>query len=449
MDNMASTIFTQWPDLNYQLQLPNTNTVTVNGESLTWQEIYIAAKDVSQLIPHNGLYIIDANKGIKSIVSLLATAMTPGCSFIWRNTHNTGIQPSRNLDGIYQVNHLTPHTAQIDRLYYGTMTSGSSSQSKTAMGYADHLISIGIYYSEVIYRQSSTLSSENSVIACCLPMEYSAAFMMALLPAWASARNLVFFSPNNWKDILTLAEKVKTVIVTAPCMLASASAYIRNQYEPENLTFLTTAGYLSQERVAKTKEKFPNARFQISYGSTETGIMTLGDFCETSTSVGKPLYGKSIWLREKSSEIGKITTASIDCREFYLESELNIRDEHGTVTNLDYGHFDSEGKLYLDGRVDKAVKSNGLLCYPNLIERFILTMPGVVDVKVHLIEKSIGSEYIEAVVIGNVSIEDISNHCEKLDIKLRPHSYKVFSEHGTHYSDRGKLIKQPSTEIIE
>lgn len=445
MDAVAATTFSQWSNLSYSLNNSKKNCVIVGKESATWEQILNKASCLAKQIIKPDLYIIDPHNGIQSIIAL-AAAILADCSFLWANPKSINFSIEKHCESIYVAPPLHENYAVSDRTYYGTLTSGSSSAAKIAMGFSDQLILIGNHYSHALYDHS--LYSDG-IISSCLPMEYSASFMMTILPALMSFRQLILFRPDDWRLILSLAEKQHVTVVIAPSMLTSACAFVRDQYFSDRLTFLTTAGYLSTERVRETKKKYPYVKFEVSYGSTETGIMTLAEFSEENKSVGKPLLGKPIWLRNVDDNgIGNITTSGPDCREFYLNNGKEIRNQDGTVDNIDYGYFDDLGNLYLNGRIDDALKINGMLIYPKVIEQFLLTLEGVLDVKVQIDEKFLGSAFIEAIIIGNVSKDNLIKHCERLDHHLRPNAYKIYKDDVHIYSDRGK-IKELNNGKIE
>lgn len=427
---MSSQVFRGWPEYICDLDRPNKQKIIIGDQSHTWYEAYQKASQIAQAIKPNQFYVIHPDLGMTSIIALIAITMTANRGFVWAKPTSIHVDVKEMCPGIYQM--TNPPALSGDRTLYGTLTSGSSALAKIPMGYADQLPIIGAYYASLLYSKDTT-------VACCLPLEYSAAFMMALVPTWMTAKNLIIFSPDDWGSVLTIAKDKAVTVLVSPNMLAAACASVSSEFFSKDLTFLTTAGYLSKERVSQVRQKFPDARFQVSYGSTETGIMTLGKF-QDNHSVGKPLWGKAIWLREMDHHnIGKITTSGVDCREFYLQSGQRIRNTDGTVSDIDLGHFDTFGNLYLDGRIDHSLKINGQLFYPSALEQHILNLEKVLDVKVTVVKKAIGSESIEVVAVGDITELALQQHCEKLEQSIKPHVYTIHSPNTVTYSDRGKL----------
>lgn len=440
---MFAPIFNGWQKRDYELNYVNHNIIDIYGKYMSWQQVHSSAKYlILTLLKKPGFYLIDPNNGIQSFIYLLAVTMLPNCSFLWASPASIPMKINEISKGFYLIDNFFYKSQFKNRPYYGTLTSGTNLTKKIPVGFADNLGIIGMYYEQALFNSSLPYYKGSGVIASCLPLEYTALFMMAILPAWLSARKLIIFNPNDWEAILKIAENEPTVIILTPSLLAAACAYVHTEHKSKNLTFLTTAGYLSQERIKMTKNKFPNAIFQSCYGATETGIISLVTISpeKSCSHVGKPLFSKPIWLKDVNENgIGKIATLGIDCREFYLESGLNIRDSDGYVANNDYGHFDKEGNLYLDGRIDNAIKVNGMLFYPKEIERFILTLNGIEDVKISINQNVLGSDGINILIVGNVLEHEVINHCKKFNRNLKLTTIKIFKNSEDIYTDRGKL----------
>ncbi len=433
---MASQIFTGWPSWRFNLDAVRNRGIDFYGTKISWLDLLEQAKRLALSLQSHELYVVDANLGPKSIVAMMAVALTPGASFIWANLAMLK-SPLNSVAEALALGPKLPDERQRGRPYYGTLTSGSSANPKIPMGYGDTLAMTATLYDQELF---SAAPEDSAVIATCLPMEYSATFMMAILPAWFAARELVLFRPDDWTTLAPKVHKRKTVIVTVPNLLSAACAGLKpDSYD--NFTFLTTAGYLSKARIALTRRKLTDVSFMTLYGASEVGIMTVDRAPQGEHHAGKSLYGKPVWIRNPDSNgIGIVTTAGPDCREFYLDSGQPIRRQDGSAGCTDFGHIDSNGNLYLDGRIDGGEKLNGIIVYPKEIERHILSLDGVLDVKVNVHNKDHeSSDFIEAIVIGHVNTDTVQEHCRYLANHLRPRAYVVRGETEAQYSSRGKL----------
>jgi acyl-coenzyme A synthetase/AMP-(fatty) acid ligase len=202
---------------------------------------------------------------------------------------------------------------------------------------------------------------------------------------------------------------------------------------------LTTAGYLTRGRIRGLQERLPEAVLMSSYGASETGVMTLDTAPTGDLHVGKPLFGKPVWLTGAGDDgVGKVTTTGSDCREFYLDGS-HIRQIDGTVAMTDLGHFDAQGHLFLDGRLDAGEKLRGVTIYPRRIERHLLELSGLDDAKVQIVSgANLEPDRLVATVVGVIDEEVAREHCRSLPDFLRPTHYLVRTPEAS-YSSRGKL----------
>jgi acyl-CoA synthetase (AMP-forming)/AMP-acid ligase II len=168
-------------------------------------------------------------------------------------------------------------------------------------------------------------------------------------------------------------------------------------------------------------------------------VMTLDRSPGASHHVGRPLPGKPIWIIDADGTgVGKVATTGPDCRERYWGRPERLRGDDGIVASTDYGHFDDDGNLYLDGRLDGGEKLHGLTIYPRQIERHILLLPGVEDVKVRLDGKA-GVERLAARVVGSATPDAVREHCRALAEASRPAVIECLADAPESYSARGKL----------
>jgi fatty-acyl-CoA synthase len=126
------------------------------------------------------------------------------------------------------------------------------------------------------------------------------------------------------------------------------------------------------------------------YGSTEVSVATLAtpaDIRAAPTSVGKPALGARVKILDENGheppqgETGKIFVGTTSPFEGYTGGEQKQVID-GLMATGDVGHFDSQGRLYVDGRDDEMIVSGGENVFPREVEELLLTHPAVVDVAV-------------------------------------------------------------------
>jgi acyl-CoA synthetase (AMP-forming)/AMP-acid ligase II len=434
---MGRPIFTSWIDHPRARAASSQRGVNFHGDFASWAEIRRRATERAAELRPGMAYVADSRAGIQGMVSMLAIAMTPDTALIWAKVDDVPFPIQPLAPGLYQLSEQP--SRQLKRPMYGTLTSGSSGTPKLPMAYGDILELIALHYDEVLYQPTFPGHPEVDVLATCLPLEYAASFMMLVVPAMFMCRDLVVFPPHEWSALHTVAAREHVACLVVPSLMAAASAGTPDQVDMSKTALIMASGYLSRERVAATREKFRGVSILNCYGASETGVVTLDRSPDGSFHVGRPIFGKAVWLEEVDNHgIGKVTTTGIDCREFYWGQEDSLRRADGSLAATDFGHFDDAGNLYLDGRIDGAEKLQGVTIYPRQIERHLLMLPGVVDVRVR-VTTSNGVEYLEARVVGSVSEPRVREHCSTLPELSRPTAVECHAEGTTPYSERGKL----------
>jgi fatty-acyl-CoA synthase len=126
------------------------------------------------------------------------------------------------------------------------------------------------------------------------------------------------------------------------------------------------------------------------YGSTEVSVATLAtpeDIRAAPTSVGKPALGARVKIFDEAGkevpkgQTGRIFVGAISPFEGYTGGGgKEVID--GLLSTGDIGHFDENGRLYIDGRDDEMIVSGGENVFPREVEELLITHPSVADVAV-------------------------------------------------------------------
>ena len=87
---------------------------------------------------------------------------------------------------------------------------------------------------------------------------------------------------------------------------------------------------------------------------------------------------------------------------------------NGLVASGDVGHFDAEGRLFVDGRADDMIVSGGENVYPVEIEEVLAAHPAVADVAVAgVADAEFGRRIVAFVVLRPgrpATVEDLRDH---------------------------------------
>ena len=143
------------------------------------------------------------------------------------------------------------------------------------------------------------------------------------------------------------------------------------------------------------------------YGSTEVALATMTTPADTRaapTSVGRPLLGSRIRiLDDRGNELpqgatGRIFVGTTSPFEGYTGGGgKEIID--GMLSTGDVGHFDSEGRLFIDGRDDEMIISGGENVFPREVEELLVTHEAIADAAVIGVEDADFGERLRAFVV--------------------------------------------------
>jgi acyl-coenzyme A synthetase/AMP-(fatty) acid ligase len=331
-------------------------------------------------------------------------------------------------------------SGSLTRPLWGVETSGTTGRAKFAVGYADALELVALHYDRAIY-QPLFPTGRVDVMATCLPLYFSAAFFMVVLPSLMLCRDLLIFPAHDWRGLQERALDENLFVLSVPAVAAVAAA-ATPAVDFSRVALFLGAGYISAPRARTIRDGFQGVRLANIYGTAETGAISVDTDPGAGAHVGRPISGKAVWLRNADDRgIGVIATAGPDCCFSYWRPGEPIERTVDLVTGTDFGHFDANGRLYLDGRVDGGEKLFGVTIYPRQIERHLLGLDGVTDVRVSVSRHASGRDQLLARVVGDVDESDVRAHCASLPASQRPARVECLSEHAAVgvYSVHGKL----------
>jgi acyl-CoA synthetase (AMP-forming)/AMP-acid ligase II len=411
--------------------------VTWDGVSCSWEALRQRGQDRAALVRTHSAYVVDPNARLEALASLFAVASVPDTVLLWASVAALGI-PSRELaPGLYAVDN--PVEGPVDRPLWGVGTSGSSGRQKLAIGHADQWELIALHYDRAMYQQ--TLGESPAAIATCLPLQFSAAFFMAVLPSLYLRCDLLVFPPHDWTAV-TASRSGGTVVLGVPALAAAACLGTAKPVDMAGVSLYLGGGHVSAERVAMIRDRFRGAAVLNLYGTAETGAVAVDPDPGHNAHVGRPIPGKTVWLEGVDDRgVGAIAVAGPDCARYVWRPGEAPVEGPGYVASTDYGRFDGDGRLCLEGRVDGGEKLKGILVYPRAIERHLLELPGVVDVRVLVHRDPSGLEHLLARVVGSVNAAAVREHCAALPEIERPARIECVAEREAlaAYSAHGKL----------
>jgi acyl-coenzyme A synthetase/AMP-(fatty) acid ligase len=356
---------------------------------------------------------------------------------LWARPDQVPGQLTKLAAGLYRVNEEP--RAPLTRPMWGTLTSGTSGAPKTPVGYADTMELLALQYGAELYEGLAGGSETAQTLATCLPLDYSAAFMMMVIPALYLRKDLLVFEPHDWRPLGQAAIAAHVACLTTPGLAAAGTASLPGPADFSGVSLFMASGYLSAERIRTIRHVMAGVHLLNCYGASETGVVSLDRQATGAGHVGTPIAGKPTWIEDPDdSGTGAIATSGFDCREFYWPDRRPIKKADGTVSVTDTGRFDEAGRLFLEGRLDSGEKLHGVTIYPRRIERHLLALDGVADVKVYVRQDG-GLDRLAARVVGRVDAATVREHCAGLAQLEQPVLIECVPDTLHAYSGHGKL----------
>lgn len=183
-------------------------------------------------------------------------------------------------------------------------------------------------------------------------------------------------------------------------------------------------GWISLALLRRAQELLPKTYVMFSYGTTETGVVTINIDHSLECSVGRLAPGMRIKIQgEDGQQLGVNQTGEV-LIDIGLKWEGYLSNPEDTATTLqdgwinlgDLGYFDEDNNLYLVDRKKDLLKYKSKHYWPNEIEQIIAELPEVEHVCVvgvrdarygdaagALIIKKEGAEIADQKVIDHVA----------------------------------------------
>jgi acyl-coenzyme A synthetase/AMP-(fatty) acid ligase len=412
--------------------------VTWHGQFASWAALEARGRDRAELVRPQRGYLVDPSRGLEGFASFFAVATVPDTLLIWAEAAQQLGTLRELAPGLYEIDDAV--TEPLDRPLWGILTSGSSGTPRVPVGYADMLELVALHYNAAIYRDTFADGVLADTLATCLPLAFSAAFFMMVLPALFFRRDLVVFAAHDWRPLCEVAAREHVICQSVPAITAAGCLSTPEPADMSRAALYLGAGYVTSQRVRTIRKSFRDVTLVNIYGTAETGAIAVDRDPGNNMHVGRPIPGKPVWLQDVNEKgIGRVATTGPDCRQFSWTPGGALYPTGAVVASTDYGHFDA-GYLYLDGRVDEGEKLHGITIYPRLTERHLLSLDGVADVRVLVLPGPEGRDQLVARVVGALDEAVVRAHCAALPGIQRPARVECIAEDAVGaYSVRGKL----------
>jgi acyl-CoA synthetase (AMP-forming)/AMP-acid ligase II len=339
-------------------------------------------------------------------------------------------------------------------------TSGTTSEPKSALLRHRHLMAY------LLGSVEFGSADESEAVLVSVP-PYHVAGIANMLSNLFSGRRLVYlqsFSAEVWLE--TVQREAITHAMVVPTMLVRVVDELNGEVlATSTLRTLSYGGAKISERVIRAALKaFPTTGFVNAYGLTETAstIAILGPDDHRAalvsddlrvqrrlSSVGQVLPMVEIEIRDEfENVVGAGESGLIYLRGEQVSGEYagkSLLDSEGWFCTRDQGSIDSEGYLFIEGRVDDTIIRGGENIAPAEIEEVLLAQVGVTGAcVVGLPDDEWGQRIVAVVVCSEGHSVDVKELQESVREVLRGSKTpeEIIVRDSLPHTETGKMLRR-------
>jgi len=309
------------------------------------------------------------------------------------------------------------------------LTSGTTGTPKGAQRASpDSLAPLAVLLSKIPLRSERT-----TVIAT--PMFHSWGFMHFTLGLALGSTNVLRRRFDPEATLKLVEEHDAEALIVVPVMLQrimEMSEKTRSKYELPSLRVTAVSGSaLPGELAIRWMDAFGDNVYNL-YGSTEVAwasIATPEDMREAPGTAGKPPHGTIVKLYD---EDGKEVPEG-DTGRIFVGNEMSFEGYtggggkdviDGLLSSGDVGHFEADGRLFIDGRDDEMIVSGGENVFPREVEDVLSDHEAIDEAAVIGIDDEKFGQRLKAFVVLT-SGKDLDEDGVKGHVKENLARYKV------------------------
>jgi len=306
-----------------------------------------------------------------------------------------------------------------DKPRFVILTSGTTGTPKGAQRSSpDGLLAVAALIDKLPYR-----SRETMVIAA--PLFHSWGFFHFIM-SLPTASTIVLrrrFDPEE--TLRAVQEHRAQVLAVVPVMVQRILQLPKEtlaSYDLSSLRITSLSGSaLPGELAIEWMDRFGDSIYNL-YGSTEVAYATVAtpaDLRAAPGTAGRPPRGTVVRLYDEAGrevpqgEVGRIFVGNEMSFEGYTGGGGKEAID-GLLCSGDVGHFDSGGRLFIDGRDDEMIVSGGENVFPREVEDLLADHEAVVEVAVIGVEDEEYGQRLKAFVVvaeeAEVAEEDLKAH---------------------------------------
>jgi fatty-acyl-CoA synthase len=373
------------------------------------------------------------------------------CFVAWRDEPSGGPHPSlEELTATHAPLPLPPPSAPGRTVILTSGTTGTPKGANRAS--PSSLVPAAALLSVIPLH-----ARENTMIAA--PLFHSWGFVHMFLST-ALSSTLVLrrrFEPED--TLRAVAEHDATALVVVPVMLQrilELSSEALRAHDTSLLRVIAASGSALPGQLAqRVMDVFGDKLYNL-YGSTEVAWASIAspeDLRAAPGTAGRPPRGTVVKILDQDS--GELPTG--ESGRIFVGSELLFDGYTGggdkarigaLMATGDVGHFDSDGRLFVDGRDDEMIVSGGENVFPLEVEDLLAGVPGVSDAAVIGVPDEQFGQRLRAYVVldpgASLSEQELQAHVRSHLARYKVPREIVFVEELPRNST-GKVLKRSLT----
>jgi acyl-CoA synthetase (AMP-forming)/AMP-acid ligase II len=323
------------------------------------------------------------------------------------------------LEGLIAAGSQADRKPPAEKPKFVILTSGTTGTPKGAQRSSpEGLFTIAALIDKIPFR-----SRETMMIAAPLFHSWGFFHFVMSLPTASTMVLRRRFDPEGTLQVVQ--ESRAQVLAAVPVMIQrilGLPAETLDRYDLSSLRITSLSGSaLPGELALAWMDRFGDTVYNL-YGSTEVAYATIAtpeDLRAAPGTAGKPPRGTRVRLYDEEGrevpqgQVGRIFVGNEMSFEGYTGGGGKEAID-GLLSSGDVGHFDSAGRLFIDGRDDEMIVSGGENVFPREVEDLLADHPGVVEVAVIGVADAEFGQRLKAFVVAEAGVrltpEELSAH---------------------------------------
>ncbi len=327
-----------------------------------------------------------------------------------------------SLDQLIAAGSDANHKPPPEKPRFVILTSGTTGTPKGAQRSSpDGLFNLAALIDKIPYRVGDRM-----MIAAPLFHSWGFSHFVMSLPTAATMVLRRRFDPESTLE--TVQRHRATVLAVVPVMIQRILGLpdaVLDRFDLSSLRITALSGSaLPGELATAWMDRFGDNIYNL-YGSTEVAIATVAtpeDLRAAPGTAGRPPRGTTLKLFDDDGkevpqgEVGRIFVGNDLAFEGYTGGG-NKEAIEGLLSSGDVGHFDADGRLFIDGRDDEMIVSGGENVFPREVEDLLADHEHVLEVAVIGVEDDEYGQRLKAFVVlvegADVGADHLAAHVKQ------------------------------------